>query len=105
MQAAERFLKQTGHRPSLPPRRAEANTLKLHVTSTVGAGTPTELDANPDDTIRSVVEQVATAQAIDPNSISLVKNGKPLDLDRTLKQCGLKDKDTLKAMPRDPIGG
>lgn len=79
--------------------------MKLHVTSTVGAGTPTELDVNADDTVRSVIEQVATAQAIDANSISLVKNGKPLDLDRTLKASGVKDKDTLKAMPRDPIGG
>lgn len=79
--------------------------MKVNISSSVGLGQAVELEAEPADSVGSLVEKVAQIQAINPESISLVKDGKVLDKGASLKKAGVKDGDSLKAMPRDPIGG
>lgn len=79
--------------------------MKVHVASSVGVSTPIDLEVDTMETIRQTTDKVAQVQAVDPNAISLVFNGEVLPPDRTLKNAGIKEGATLKAMPKNPIGG
>jgi len=79
--------------------------MKLRVSSSVGIGKEQEIEVDPMDLIERVVEMVATVQAMEPTAIGLAFEGNLLPLERTVKNCGLKDGDRLLAMPRNPVGG
>lgn len=79
--------------------------MKINASSAVGIATPAEHTIESHETVRALRDKVASSQAIDPESISLVHNGRLLELEQSVQKAGLKDGDAVKAMPKDPTGG
>lgn len=78
---------------------------KVFVTSMVGEAKNCDFELPPTTTIRELVQQVADVQGHAADNIQLVKDGRVLELDQTLKGAGVNDKETLKAKPKDTEGG
>lgn len=79
--------------------------MKVTVSSGVGLGVPQEYDVEPGETVGSLRQKVAAAQAIEPDQIQLVRNGQALDPNTTIKEAGIKNGETIKAMPNHAKGG
>lgn len=76
---------------------------KVSVISTVGLGVPQDYDVEDHERVKDLVTKVARSNAIDPSAIQLVRNGETMDAGRSLKE--LKNGETLKAMPANPVQG
>ncbi|MBI4392566.1 MAG: hypothetical protein HY556_02050 [Euryarchaeota archaeon] len=63
------------------------------------------MDAEALETVRQLKGRVAEIQAVDADSISLAHKDQTLPDGATVKNCGLKEGDSLSVIPRDPKGG
>ena len=80
--------------------------MKLVVDPTVGFATPATVDCEPTDAVGTVLNKVAADQGItDVQSVSLSYKGKVLDNKKRIKECGLRDGDTLQLVPSHRIVG
>jgi ubiquitin-protein ligase len=79
--------------------------MRVRVKSTVGLGRAVELDVEPTTRIREIKEKVALENVTEPESISLEYQGRILEDDKTIKECGVKDGSFLSAVPRNREGG
>ncbi|MFA6001542.1 MAG: ubiquitin-conjugating enzyme E2 [Thermoleophilia bacterium] len=64
-----------------------------------------EVDILASHTIGEVKNQVSTALGVDPNTVSLVYGGEPLDDGLTVQQAGIIDRSRLALMPFNMKGG
>jgi len=79
--------------------------MKVVVDPKVGLGQVTNLDVDPKELVKIVRERAAVSQAIDPNRVVLMYEGKVLEDSRRLKELGIHEGSTLELMPKDPEGG
>lgn len=79
--------------------------MKVIIKPSVGLGQTTDLEVDPKEQVKNVKERAAVNQAVDPNSVVLSYEGKPLDDSRRLKEYGVKEGATLDLLPRHQEGG
>lgn len=79
--------------------------MKMNVQSAVGQSRSQEMEVDPNMTVDDLLQEVAAINVVDASKISLSKDGKVLPGGATLKQVGLREGDTIHALPHDPRGG
>jgi ubiquitin-protein ligase len=78
--------------------------MNLGIYPKVGLGQITELEAEPQELVKDIIERAAVTQAINPETVALQHEGRPLDPERRLKELGISDGDKLEMVPKKKIG-
>ena len=74
--------------------------MEVIIKSSVGLASPTTLECQPGDKIGTLLNRAAADQGItDANTVALSLNGKILDNEKRVKECGIKDGDCLHLVP------
>jgi len=78
--------------------------MKIIIKTTLGLATPVDLEVDPHEKIGVVKERAATAQVVEPGKAKLSHKNEILDENKTLKDYGIKDGDTLELLPDHMTG-
>ena len=78
--------------------------MKIIIKSAVGLSTPVDLEVDPHEKIRTVKERAATAQVVEASNVKISHNNEVLDENKTLKEYGIKEGDTLELLPNHMRG-
>lgn len=82
-----------------------SNKIKIKVKSEVGLGTTSDMEVEPNKTVRELKEEIAVAQACEASRTALTYQGKVLDENARIGECSLKDGDQVSLVPNHRTGG
>lgn len=79
--------------------------MKAIIKTSVGLGTPTDIEFDPKELVKNLKERAAVTQATDASSVVLMYEGTILDDNKRLKEYGIREGATLELMPKHQKGG